>query len=354
MKQSFYLLLALCISISHLFSQTSLDDMFSILPTDTTTLEVRMCAWDTVSLKAFPASSESLSIIYFGEKVQLLGEVAKVPPENKTYHKVISKDEKIGWLPDSILVPQGELVVALRPMRIYKRPATPSTITSHLCTPGERLILAGPSTEWGAFIVKNQGISGWIQDPSNDISKEIIDIELANMMAIANITKDSSQRRKMWHEIIDITQQNQSEMNTILLTAYTQVYPKEGLPTASTKTSGTRTASPTPIPRSRQTSEEFWDKKSEAWLTQIQESGPVHIKSVDTEGSPLFQAAHKSLQIGTKVLLAIPKQQGYVEVEITDSLPEDSPYLLGLSQQMADLFFGVEIPAELSIFYVKE
>lgn len=355
-KQSLVLFLAFFFPISHLICQASLDDMFSAPSENSSTDGFYICISDTIYLQETPTSSTPIQTILFGESVQVLEESFLFPSDSNTYLKVQSMDGYIGWLPDSILIPNGELAVILSPMRIYKRPATPSTVTNHMCMPGELLILTGNTIEWGASVITNKGIKGWLHQPNEYLSTEITDVEMGKMLSVANLTTDSSQKRRIWGEILELIQQNQSHMATILLTAYHQTYPTEKLSDTSMQTIGVRAVSPPPstLAEWRQTSEEFWDSKTNTWLTQIEESGPIQIRQINTEGQQIYQAAHKSLAIGTKILLAIPQQQGYIEMEITDSMPPNSPYFLGLSQQIVDLFLGVRIPDEMSIFYVKK
>lgn len=100
---------------------------------------------------------------------------------------------------------------------------------------------------------------------------------------------------------------------------------------------------------------EVVDMASGQAYIRVRETGtiqPVKAKKPASE----YYAYHKSLPIGSKVLMAVPGTQMFIELEIIARLRSDNPHMIGLGGETIKAVFG-EIAAKdvgsVSIEYPK-
>ena len=149
MKQILILILTCSLCINYAIAQT-----FNFSGTDNGSM---ICSSESADLLAAPGTESSLiTIIYFGEEVEKLGEEAYVGDEERNYVKVRGADGKVGWVNEAYFVDRGGVVAIIRESRLYRRPNTISTATMDFFEPGEVVILIGTSKQWVNLISKGK------------------------------------------------------------------------------------------------------------------------------------------------------------------------------------------------------
>ncbi|MEM7372669.1 MAG: SH3 domain-containing protein [Bacteroidota bacterium] len=319
-----------------------------------------ICVAELATLRETPdPNGKKIADVHFGEMLEKLGEEIILTGTTDAYWRVETADHLTGWLNKEQCVRDGALAVFLAPARIYIRPQTPSTITTQQFGPGEVVILARTAGEWGQLIAKDRQKAGWVRT-LEFISIESIDIELATLMNATLTEKNLAQKRRQWTALFREAKEEQAEMYEVLLAFYEAEYPGEAPPSSSSmvrsRTIPSASPAPNPPPRPAVTvrTERFFDQGSNKWYTQTRESGPVQVMSNLSHSGESYLVAHKSLKKGTKILLEIPGNQGYIEAKVEMKLKQDVPEILGISPQAVRLLYGDIPPNEITVYYLVE
>lgn len=352
-----------------------------------------ICAWENARVHEYPnLGSSNVGTIVFTEEVRHKGREAFVRSENRNYVYVETEDGTQGWVNETYLVQGGGAVVILDNAAIFAKPNTNTSITSQQFGGGEIVILSEFRDGWVRLTGQKKEKEGWVQG-YDKLSAEAYDIEAATLLASALAITNTEDRVRELRELRGGRNYLSPEMQQVIdrsiagaatpAPTYQQptnqpytgpVYyddPNTSQPATQPNTpyyasgedafsnaspSPTRsqvpvnTATPAPVapapvgnPYSYQEREVVDMASGQAYI-RVRETGtiqPVKAKKPATQ----FYAYHKSLPIGSKVLLAVPGTEMFVELEVIARLRPDNQNMIGLGGETIKAVFG-EIAAK--------
>ncbi|GAB4412836.1 MAG: hypothetical protein OHK0039_19190 [Bacteroidia bacterium] len=340
--------------------------------------ETSVCVWGNIILHEVPGrNSRNIGEIVYAEELTHLGKEALVRSEKRNYIWVRTRDGKTGWVNETYVVRNGGVVVVLTDATIYGRPETFSSATDQQFAAGEILVLSDFQNDWVFLTGIRKEKSGWIKGYEK-LSVETGDIETATMLARAQAEPDLETRRSNLQKLMQFRSGATPEMMAVVRNAYNATLPQpaptnpsarpavddqslvyydvpfyEGGEDAfsnATSRPAQTSAQPvmplTPAPPAYQRIErEVIDMETGKSYVRVYESGTI--QPVKAKNPPsIYYCYHKTLPIGTKVLLSVPGYEGkYVPLEVIARLRPDNSHMLGLGGEVIKAVFG-EIAAK--------
>lgn len=142
----------LCIAVmaactSETASSAAYQEELEIPPQDPDEIPVEkaaICVWPEVGLREEPGEealtregkNNYIATIYYGERVELLGEEKYIEKKDRNYLKIRLKDGQEGWVHDFVFETQSRLSVMIEAAQLYRRP-DPMTLREDELQPGE-------------------------------------------------------------------------------------------------------------------------------------------------------------------------------------------------------------------------
>lgn len=319
--------------------------------------KVSICAWPQVKLFAEPGqSSEMLTYALFGEELRHLGEEALVRRERNNYVLVETRDGVKGWIDDQYIIRNAGLVVMLENARVFNKPSSYATSSGLRFYAGELVVLSDWEENWVYLTGEKGRIFGWVEGYDR-LSVEATDIEVAGMLRRALKIEDPNDQLTALRDIINRSEYSSSPVYRIVedvvvqLTTPESVPPPDGDPFGMPE-NGEPAAAPSDDPNYQEVV--MYDDNNQLFV-RVKEIGTV--QAVDAKNPPsMYYAYHKSVPIGEKILLQIPGDQGYVELEVVARLRESRPHVVGLGAEVIKKVLGVNSAKEVdqvTILYVK-
>jgi hypothetical protein len=335
-------------------------------------------AYDAINLLELPGkNSRPIGQIIFGEEVIHLGREAFVRGERPTYLLVRTQDGSTGWVNESFLVQNGGVVVLLDRVPLYEKMGTPSSAKNAFLRAGELALLSDFREGWVYVTAKNKEAEGWVEGYDR-LSAETDDIEVASLIDRALSLPDAERRRAELRKIQQSRSSLSQEMLYVLRETmdatyspsaaygYTQSQPTSPRPqpnpgiawsggedmfiddpdawAPNPGTSGVSPVAPAPAQNGyrRQVREVFDPETGEAY-NLIVEEGAIQPVDKPKKAKDMYFGYHKSLPVGTTVLLEVPgTRQKYVQVTIVAKLRDNNPNLIGLGGEFIREVLGEE------------
>ncbi|MDX1906400.1 MAG: SH3 domain-containing protein [Bacteroidia bacterium] len=338
--------------------------------------ETSICAFQSVILYAAPGQNSSRAgTVLYSELLEHLGQEAFVRNENSNYLYVRNREGRNGWINESYIIRNGGAVVLLRDSRIYGKPATATSATTQLFKAGEILILSDFQNNWSYVTGVQKEKSGWIEGYEN-LSVEASDLEIAATYNRAMAITDLNMRRTELQRIGNMRGFMGSEMARIVKASLEQTYAQRPQPTPAEAylnniqpggedlnashisqlssaansriqpTAAAATPAQPAVITPTTSLEEVFNPSTGVYYYRVTETGAVQpVKAQKPKN--IYYAYHKSLPIGTKVLLEIPGKRGYVELEVIARLKDNNPSVVGLGPEVMRDVFGVTQASEI-------
>lgn len=362
------LLLLLGLSLLPLNSQAQDEVYYGNVPEG----ETSVCAFATIGLHEAPGrSSRRLGVIVFAEELQHLGRDAFVRGENSGYLQVRTRDGKTGWVNERYLVKNGGVVVLLERARVYQRPGTYSSASNNYFEAGSIAILSDFQENWVKVTGEHKDVIGWIEG-YDKLSVEERDVEIASMYAQAMKVEAKTDRRAELQKIGRTPGFLQSELASVVKLAIEAThttrdgepskltpgeeylgsdvpfYPdgEDGVPGnegggLSRGDEDARVADPSAALTSLYNIQEreVIDMETGKSYLRVFESGTIQpVKARKPKN--IYYAYHKTLPIGSKILLAIPGERGFVPLEVVARLKPENTHMIGLGGDVIKAVFG--------------
>jgi Bacterial SH3 domain len=309
--------------------------------------------WNSAALREKPGKdARLLTSLSFGETVESLEEEAFIKEENRSYLKVRSHDGKVGWVHAYLFVKGGALAVVLGDARIYKRPATPSSITSTDFTPGELVVADAVAGEWVSLSGLEKKKSGWING-LDYITLEPAEVEMAALIQEAAREKDLTKRRQRLELLMAAAQSSAPALLPVIRTQLTAAAQPQEAPTplitdrGIPATSSARALPAAPAPTAAQASIlsiRPVETEEGRLMDEVTETGSIYEVKGPENRKNVFFAYHKTLPSGTRIYIQLPDNAGFVELEIINRLRQDNAAALGLSRACTEAIFGTRTP----------
>lgn len=335
-------------------------------------------AYQNIRLYKKPGrGAEQKGTVLFTEELRHLGMEGYVKSDGHNYLYVKTSRGVKGWVQSNYVVQNGGVVVLTDNMSIYETPNSRGTVTEGKFYAGEIVILDDFQNGWVHLTNKRKEFSGWIQGYEK-LSLEPADIEAAALYAEA-LKIPENERRKT--ALLTITQGRGQDISPDMALViddavratdpkpvYTNPNPsfnddfvyypngEDGLSTDAGNFDGFAdnnapvnypSATPLELPAEQKYNayvEKVVDRETGRYYNRVIETGgiqPVKAK----KSSSIYYCYHKTLPLGSTVLLEVPGTGAYVQLEVIARLRADNPNVIGLGGDLIKKVFG-EISAK--------
>ena len=349
---------------------------YSVIYEDTDPDETSICAWAKVDLAKSPGQhAQRIGSVYYTEEVQHLGREAFVRGENQNYVWIKAGDGSEGWINDEYLVKGGGTVVVLSDAPVYEKLKTPHSVTPHFFRAGEIAILTEFSDGWVKLTGQEKSKMGWIEGYSN-LSVEDYDIEAAALLAEAFSLDDAENRRNEIRKIRNGRSYVSDEMKRVLDQAFNRTYgntsedvfdpndpyyvddvpfytndsgedefAKDSYPIDDLSSGGGSFNDDLGIGSAGSSNRfgfferEVVDMESGQSYIRVTERGSIQPVKAKRPKS-IYYAYHKSLPIGSTVLLEVPGTGKYIQLEIVARLKSNNKHMIGLGSEVIKAVYG--------------
>lgn len=335
--------------------------------------ETSICAYASVALYDMPGrGSRQVATALYTEQFVHAGREAFVRAETRNYILVRTADGKECWVAENFIIRNGGVVVLLQDSRLYEKPNTPAAAGDNYFRAGDVLILSDFSENWVFLTGIKKEKTGWIEG-YDKLSVESGDIEVASIYARAMGQADPNLRRTELNKLRNSRSSMSRDMIALIDRSINDTYPAGSTgsttrprPTASSG-SGTSTARPSaqtpyyssgedqfsqpgaklPASPTYSNSEsvnsfnerEVVDMETGQSYLRVTETGTIQAVTAKKPAS-IYYAYHKTLPIGSKVLLEVPGGKGFVQLEIVARLRSDNPNMIGLGAEVIKSVYG--------------
>jgi hypothetical protein len=350
----FFLLVYL--SITSAWAQDATKIYYEKKPEDVGNVSV--CAWSNVSLYAEPGQgSEVLTSVLFGEELSHLGEEALVRRERNNYLLVEAKDGARGWIDDQYVVRHAGLVAMLENARVFNKPSSYATSSGLSFYAGELAILSDWQENWVYLTGEKGRVFGWVEGYER-LSVDARDIEVSGMLRKALMITDPNDQMVALRSISQTPAYQASAIHNVVEKVIFQLTdPGVPINQPTSPTPGGDSFDPMPAPDDRDPNYQEitrYDESGQPFI-QVRETGTVQPVKPQGAKTPYY-AYHKTLPIGQTILLQVPGDQGYIELEVIARLRSTNKNVVGLGAEVIQKVYGVARGAEVpsaTILYVK-
>lgn len=318
------------------------------------------CAWERAVLhKAANKNAGFVESLNFGDKVSpLQAEEVYVPAEERTYVKVESPNQKVGWIEKSLFVSNAIPAVLLESTHIYERPNTPSSITLKKLESLEIVLRGKHKTGWIYITSKNKEKIGWIRSDVN-YSQTSKDLKYAREWAEIQDQAFASRKDKAVN-LVQEARENGSALADIFLKQDEDIALElaEKSRRANARLTNVKSLTRDKAPEEKTEPGKveqklIWSRVENAYFTEIVETGPAIPVEKAIEFTTPFYAFHKTLPIGTEVKMDLPDNGGFVQLVIMGRLEQEAPAILALPPFCLSSIFGTTQPGDIVISYRK-
>lgn len=344
---------------------------------------VAICAYESATLFGLPGrAGDALGTVLFGEELVHLGREATVKGEGPAYLLVKTSGGLQGWVRSSTIVSEAGLVVVLEKAPIYGRPSTLAAATNDVFEAGEIAILSDFRDNWVQLISEGKSKMGWVRG-YDILSVNRNDIEIASNIRLALNRPDPSNQRQELRKITSSRSEISPQMRSIVDQRIRMTYGEPAEPTYASQQRpdyGSTTDNYPPDQFFPNGEDDFADDLSIESLNvqRAPDYNPVYrpeigayqeqevvdmttgqtfmrvrqtgtIQAVKAKNpKTIYYAYHKSLPVGTQILLEIPSHPGkFVPLTVVAALRDDNPNLIGLGAEVIRKVYGVDQAAEV-------
>ncbi|MDP5169331.1 MAG: hypothetical protein NWR72_03745 [Bacteroidia bacterium] len=160
-----------------------------------------ICVWPIVGLrkesgrKNYTSDKESnyLVPIYYGERVELLGQYDTVKSEKRVYMKIRLQDGQDGWVYEELFEKHGRLAVMTGESELFRRPDM-MTLRDESLMPGEIIVVLEKKGDWLHVSGSKKAKKGWVKAQDN-FSLQQNDLKTALLFYKAKQARTPEQER---------------------------------------------------------------------------------------------------------------------------------------------------------------
>ena len=343
--------------------------------------EIAVCVYPVSGMRLQPGkNAQYLEPIRYGQEVQLLGDTAYVPSEARVYIRVQSQSGKVGWVHRYLFEMYATQVVVTRNAQIYGSPGAVTTITTAEFSAGELAAMSDFQEDWILLVGKEKQKKGWIRRSGGVEPISVADNDLAiaalveTAMSEPNVTArinslEAIQQQPNFsksplksvvinkiEEQVDIANQadqavTEGSQNRLANNNTNQQTPEQTTSVLDNTTHQRLAHSINP----NRSEEAVYDENTGQNYTKVTEKGTVYVVKGPENAESIYFAYHKDLPKGAKVLLNIPDNSGFVELEVINKLSKSRSQVIGLSEATLEAVFGegVKDPQVEVVYFIK-
>jgi len=324
--------------------------------------EVAVCVYPVAGMRLQAGkNAQYVEPIKYGQEVKLLGDTAYVPSEARVYIRIQSKSGKIGWVHRYLFEMHANQVVVTRNAQIYGSPGAITTITTAEFEAGELAAMSDFQEDWILLVGQKKEKKGWIKRSGGEepISVSETDIAIAALMAAGLENPGIAGQVTALEAIQQQAGFNKSPMKSVVINkietlvalenqqasspAYNQRLSNSGQqsspPTETTSvlgSAGQRVMASNP----NRAEEMVYDSNTGQNYVKVTEKGGVYVVKGPENVESIYFAYHKDLPKGAKILVNIPDNAGFVELEVINKLSKNRSQVIGLSEACLEAIYG--------------
>ncbi|MEZ4825038.1 MAG: hypothetical protein R3C61_01910 [Bacteroidia bacterium] len=171
--------------------------------------KVAICVWDVAGLRVEPGSKKLtkdkknnyVESVYYGEKVEMLGEEVEIESENRNYMKVRLQDGQEGWVHDYVFEKNATLAAVIKDEELYRRPDI-MTLRDDKLELGEIVVTMEQQGDWLHVSGREKRKKGWIK-MDESLSFNTLDVKVALLYYKALQEKTTESRKAKLEEILN-------------------------------------------------------------------------------------------------------------------------------------------------------
>lgn len=343
--------------------------------------EVAVCVYPVAGMRLQAGkNAQYIEPIKYGQEVTLLGDTAYVPSEARVYVRVQSKSGKIGWVHRYLFEMHANQVVVTRDAQIYGSPGAVTTITTAEFKAGELAAMSDFQEDWILLVGKKKEKKGWIRRSGGEepISVNETDIAIAALMDAAIENPDITGQITGLEAIQQQPGFSKSPLKSVVIKKIEELVTLENQrianPTAANQrvdNSWQGTATPPEETTSvlgtagqrvmannnpNRAEEMVYDSNTGQNYLKVTEKGGVYIVKGPENAESVYFAYHKDLPKGAKILVNIPDNAGFVELEVINKLSKNRPQVIGLSEACLEAIYGLSAKDQQVevVYFVKQ
>lgn len=342
--------------------------------------EVAVCVYPVAGMRLQAGkNAQYVEPIKYGQEVKLLGDTAYVPSEARVYMRVQSKSGKIGWVHRFLFEMHANQVVVTRTSQIYGSPGAVTTITTAEFEAGELAAMSDFQEDWILLVGKKKQKKGWIKRSGGvePVSVSGTDIAIAALMEAALENPDVTGQITGLEAIQQQTGFNKSPLKSVVINKIEALVMQENQQTANpdynqrvSSSSTMNNAQPTETTsvlgsagqrvmassNPNRAEESVYDSNTGQNYVKVTERGSVYVVKGPANANSVFFAYHKDLPKGAKILINVPDNAGFVELEVINKLSQNRTQVIGLSQACLEAIYGegVKDPEVEVVYFIKQ
>ena len=342
--------------------------------------EVAVCVYPVAGMRLQAGkNAQYVEPIKYGQEVKLLGDTAYVPSEARVYMRVQSKSGKIGWVHRFLFEMHANQVVVTRTSQIYGSPGAVTTITTAEFEAGELAAMSDFQEDWILLVGKKKQKKGWIKRSGGvePISVSGTDIAIAALMEAALENPDVTGQITGLEAIQQQAGFNKSPLKSVVINKIESLVMQENQqaanpdynqrvsssssmdnaqPTETTSVLGSAGQRVMASSNPNKAEESVYDSNTGQNYRKVTERGSVYVVKGPANANSVFFAYHKDLPKGAKILINVPDNAGFVELEVINKLSQNRPQVIGLSQACLEAIYGegVKDPEVEVVYFIKQ
>ncbi len=304
-----------------------------------------LCAIPSVSIHNAPNSSSNvIGNITFGEEILNLGNSSF--DNGTTFIQIQTTRNQIGWVKENALIKDGGLVVFLENARIYPNPDFDTPVYQSSFERSDLAILVDFQDEWMRLVGDEPGKEGWVHG-LNKVSIEPADLSIGRLILAAEKESNPQVKFAALQSIKTVPGYVNSPLamsvDQKLLNAQadpSSVARVSNNPKTNVITTSRAVNAPLPV-GSQYFIEDVLDPATGRTFKRVTEIGGYQPVSGPANPKSIYFAYHKTLPIGTEILLENPRG-GYTKLTVINKLKKENINILGLGEGVLKETFGSE------------
>lgn len=173
--------------------------------------KIAICVWPVVGLRREPGRKDYTSgpnpqanyllPVYYGERVECIGNTDTVESENRVYMKIRLQDGEEGWVYEELFEKSGRLAVIVGESELYRRPDL-MTLRDERLKIGEIVVVLEQKDGWIHVSGNKKAKKGWIREVSGFSFKQD-DLKVALLLYKARQLSDPLEQKERLQHILD-------------------------------------------------------------------------------------------------------------------------------------------------------
>jgi len=357
-------------------------------------------AWESIGIRIAPdKTSQQIGTVRFGTDIMKMTDEKEEVEEDKkqrTYLKVVLADGTEGWINDYLIIPNGEGAVIIKQTPVFKNPKTSNeTLKNWTFEAGDPVIKTDVAGDYAYIYSERKEKKGWV--PLKCLAVSPSEVKVAMLLKKALAETDEKAKMKSLQNIRNMSGLEDLKMVKVVERSFQKVVngvdmpdnPDESkerggdevaeqpaqrdlTPEKPAKKDSVKPKPQPPVAQSKPmpvannisfvpTSLDASKISADAQKDKVQAQNQHYWKYSETlllveiedeDETSAFRCYHNYLPEGTKILVKLPEEAGFLECMVVGGLKTQKG--LGFTAAAIKRIFGENPPAEVEIqFFTK-